>query len=163
MGADPGLLFNVLDVHILDADLVTVDVAERIDDLTERGAIHTAQISGVELTVKVPYRQTVIRGVKFGIVMRLETQRVDVGKDVAADAVGIDHLEDACLLFDDLRLVTGVEGVVALLDRPADGLEGYFERGEDLVVEPVITNQQLMHVLQELAGLGTLDHSVIVG
>ena len=46
---------------------------------------------------------------------------------------------------------------------PADRLVGQPQRGEDVVVEAVLAEQQLVDPAQELAGLGALDDPVVVG
>ena len=46
---------------------------------------------------------------------------------------------------------------------PAHRLVRDAQRGEDLVVEAVLAEQQLVHHLEELAGLGALDDPVVVG
>ena len=86
-----------------------------------------------------------------------ELQRVGVGHQVAAHAVGVDQLLDAGLL-GDVVLVRGRD-----VADPADRLVGDAQRAEDLVVEVVLAEQQAVDPAQEVAGLRTLDDAVVVG
>ncbi len=81
-------------------------------------------------------------------------QRVDVGHQVAAGAVGVDQLEHAGGLVH--RALGNVLGPAHRLVRDA-------QRGEDVVEEPVLAQQELVHPAQEVAGLRTLDDPVVVG
>ena len=47
--------------------------------------------------------------------------------------------------------------------RPVDRVVRDAQRGEDLLVEALLADQQLVHDLQELAGAGALDDAVVVG
>ena len=87
----------------------------------------------------------------------LVLQRVGVGHQVAAHAVGVDELLHAGGLVD-VVVVRGVD----VLD-PADRLVGDAQALEDLVVEAVLAEQQLVHDPQEVAGLRALDDAVVVG
>ena len=94
---------------------------------------------------------------EVGVAALAVLQRVGVGHHVAAHPVGVDQLEDPGLLAD--LVVVRRRDVVA----PADRLVGDPERAEDLVVEAVLAEQQLVHPLEELAGLRALDDPVVVG
>jgi hypothetical protein len=69
----------------------------------------------------------------------------------------MDQLLDARLL-DDVVLV-GRGDVL----HPADRLVGDAQGAEDVVVEVLVTEEQLVHPPQELAGLRALDDAVVVG
>ena len=83
----------------------------------------------------------------------LVVERVDVGDQVAARAVGLDELHDAGVLVH-----AGVGDVLG----PAHRVVGNAHALEDLVPELVV-DQQLGHGAQELTGLGALDDAVVVG
>ena len=83
----------------------------------------------------------------------VEPQRVDVGHQVAAVAVGRDQLEDAAVLVLDR---------VGIVGAPAHRLVGDAQLAEDLV-EEVVGQQQFVHGAQEVAGLRALDDAVVVG
>ena len=129
---DPAPLLRVLDVHVLDADAAAVRVAQHAEDLAQRGHRLAAEAAGGELAVEVPQRQAVGDDVEVGVRALPELQRVGVGHQVAAHAVGVDQLLDPRLL-GDVVLVRGGDVV-----DPADGLVGDAQRAEDLVVEAVL-------------------------
>ena len=83
----------------------------------------------------------------------VQPQRVDVGHQVAAVAVGRDQLDDAAVLVLDRVGVVGA---------PAHRLVRDAELAEDLV-EEVVVEQQLVDGAQEVAGLRALDDAVVVG
>ena len=115
-----------------------------------------AERAGGELAVEVPQREAVGLHLEVGVAALAVLQRVGVGHQVAAHAVGVDQLEDARLLAD--LVVVRRRDVVA----PADRLVGDPQRPEDLVVEAVLAEQQLVDALEELAGLRALDDAVVV-
>ena len=156
---DPAALLGVLDVHVLDADGAAVGVAQDAEDVAQlhEAAALAAERAGGELAVEVPQRQAVRLDLEVGVAALLVLQRVGVGHDVAAHAVGVDQLEDPGLLAD-LVVVAGRD-----VARPADRLVGDPQRAEDLVVEVVLAEQQGVHALEELAGLRALDDPVVVG
>ncbi len=84
-------------------------------------------------------------------------ERVGVGHEVAAHAVGVDEL----LHPGDLVDVVVVRGVDVL--DPADRLVGDAQRLEDLVEEAVVAEEQLVDDPQEVTALGALDDPVVVG
>ena len=43
------------------------------------------------------------------------------------------------------------------------GLVGDAQGGEDVLVEAALADEQLVHLLEELAGAGALDDAVVVG
>ena len=87
----------------------------------------------------------------------LVVQRVGVGHQVAAHPVGVDQLVHPGEL-GDVVLVRGRD-----VPHPADRLVRDLQRGEDLVVEAVLAEQQVVDAAQEVAGLGALDDPVVVG
>ena len=155
---DPATLLGIHDVHVLDADRAAVGVAQDPEHAAQlHEAACAAEGAGGELAVEVPQRQPVLLDLEVGVAALLVLQRVGVGHQVAAHAVGVDQLEDAGLLADVL-VVAGRDVL-----RPADRLVGDPQRAEDLVVEAVVAEQQLVHGAQELARLRALDDTVVVG
>ena len=115
-----------------------------------------AEAAGGELAVEVPQRESVRHDVEVGVAALAVLQRVDVGHQVAAHAVGVDQLLDPGALVD-VVLVRGGD----VLD-PAHRLVRDPQRREDLVVEVVLAEQQLVDAAQEVAGLRALDDPVVV-
>ena len=116
-----------------------------------------AEAAGGELALQVPQRQPVQVDVQVGMLALGDLERVGVGHQVPAHPVGVDQL-----------LHPGGPGDVVLVPLgevpdPADRLVRDAQRGEDLVVEAVLAEQQLVDLLQELPGLRALDDPVVVG
>jgi hypothetical protein len=59
-----------------------------------------AQAAGEELAVQIPDGEAVGFRVELGVVAGLGAQRVEIGDQVAAHAVGVDHLHDPGFLGD---------------------------------------------------------------
>ena len=83
-------------------------------------------------------------------------ERVDVGHQVAADPERVDELLHARGLVD----VVGEVDVDVV--GPVDRVVGDAQRGEDVLVEAVLADEQLVHLLEELARAGALDDAVVV-
>ena len=99
LGLDPALLLGVLDVHVLDADRAAVGVAQHAEQVAERHLLGAGDAAGEELAVEVPDRQPVRQRVELlGHRRLLPAQRVEVGDEVAADAVDADQRGDLHLL-----------------------------------------------------------------
>ena len=166
---DPGLADRVGDVHVLDAERAAVRVAQHPEDVAEWPALgvgvaghgELTEPAGLELAVEVPDRQAVGGGVELGVYLDVGGgERVQVGDQVAAHAVGVDELADRDLL---VRVDVGAPGLAALVRQPADGGVGDLQRREDVVVEVVLSEQQPLDRLQEQPALRALDDAVVVG
>ena len=136
-GLDPAALLGVGDVHVLDADAAAVRVAQHAEDVAQLHQLLAGEAAHRELAVEVPQRQAVPGDVEVGVLADGVLERVGVGHQVAAGAVGVDQLDDPRVLAD-LALV----GELAV-DQPAHRLVGDAQRGEDLVVE-LVGEQQLV-------------------
>ena len=167
----PALLLRHLDVHVLAADLAAVRLAQRFQNLSQRGdrlgaalADRFAQRTRQEFAVEVPDGEAVGFRIEFRMVAGLDTQRIEVGNEMPAHPVRVDHLDDAGFLGDlgvarggqsgDLRLAVG---------DPAYRLVRHAQVLENLLVKSVVAVQQFLHLAQERAGFGALNDAVIVG
>ena len=167
----PALLLGHLDVHVLAADFAAVGLAQRLQDLAQRGdglvaalADGFAQAAGEEFAVQVPDGEAVGFGVELGMVAGLGAQRVEIGDQVAAHAVGVDQLHDAGFLGDLGVARGGHAGEQRLaVGFPAHRLVRHAQVVEDLFVEAVLAIEQRLHFAQERARFGALDDAVIVG
>ena len=153
----PLLLLGLQDVGVLDADVAAVRVAQQSES-TSRSFLCSAPAKPLTLNSRSrshsvrPWRVHIEVGVAAepGLV---QPQRVDVGHQVAAVAVGRDQLEDAAVLVLDR---------VGIVGAPAHRLVRDAQLAEDLV-EEVVGQQQLVDGAQEVAGLRALDDAVVVG
>ncbi len=83
-------------------------------------------------------------------------QGVRVGHNVAAHPIGVNQLQNPCLLAD-LVVVTRRD-----VSGPADRLVRDPQRSEDRVVEAFFAEEQQVDPTKELPGLGTLNHAMVV-
>ncbi len=153
---DPAALLRVLDVHVLDADPAAVAVAQDAEHVPEPHLLLAGETADRERPVQVPQGQAVLEHVQVGVLADGELERVGVGHQVTAHPVRMDQLDHPRGLVD---LALGGAGDVA---DPADRLVRDTQRGEDLVVEVPAAEQQLVHHLEELAGLRALDDPVVI-
>ena len=153
----PGALGRVLDVHVLHAHGAAVGVAQHPEDLAQGCPVAPAQAPGGEGAVQVPQAQPVGGDVQVGVAAQAVGERVVVGRQVAALAVGVDELGHA-------RRLAGLQlGVVGGVAHPLDRLEGDAQGLEGPVPEAVQSQELALHQAQELAGGGALDDAVVVG
>ena len=123
-----------------------------------------AEGAGEEFAVEVPDGEAVGGGVELGVVAGLGAERIEIGDQVAAHAVGVDQLDDAGFLGDFGVARGGDAGQGGLaVGLPAHGLVRHAEVVENLVVEAVVAVEQRLHASQEHARFGALDDAVIVG
>ncbi len=156
---DPLALLGVLDVHVLDADGAAVGVAQDAEDVAQPGERRAAEArrSANSRSRSHSVSPWLITS-RSGCVRCAVLQRVGVGHQVAAHAVGVDqllHARGSCRCRRRAR--RGCRG-------PADRLVGQRAGArEDVVVEAVVAQQQLVDDPQELPGLRALDDPVVVG
>ena len=113
-----------------------------------------------ELALEIPDREAVVRRVELGVRLGFfPRQRIEISDEMAAHAECVDEGLHLHLLFEqDLFVIDRVD-VLAPLDR----LVGHVERAEDVDIEIVFTEKQLVHLLEEQAGLGALNDAMVVG
>ena len=168
----PALLLRMLNVHVLHAHLAAIGVAQSGEDFAERGhrlvgtfAHGLAEVAGNEFAIEIPDGEAVLGGVELGVVAGLGAERVEIGDEVAADAISVDELEDGGFL-DDLRAGgragAGEQGGALAIGLPAHGLVGELQVSEELFVELAVALEELLDLGQEHAGFGALDDAVIV-
>ncbi len=152
----PLLLFRFQDVGVLHTDVPAIRVAQDGQHIAQLHLLLAVETADLEGAVEIPEGQAVGRDVQIRMAaarITVHHQRIDVGHQVTAAAIGRDEFEHAGALVDQ----TGRD-----VPTPADRLVGHMERGEDLVVERVV-DQQLVDGAQEVARLRALDDAVIVG
>ena len=149
-------------MHVLDADVITVGVTQHVDDVAKRRTLYATETTGIKLTIQIPDREVVVCWIKFWIVIRLVSERIDAREDMSTHTVCVDHLNNATFLIDHFGLILLMEWVNALLNRPTQWLEWDIKSSIQLIVEPVLAEQQLMNVLEEFSRLSALNNAVIV-
>ena len=102
--AHPDLFFFALNVAVLDADLAAIGALQDVENFAQRRAFRVGQAAGNEHSIEIPDRQTVRFDVQLGMIkQRHRVQRIDVGDQVPAHAIGIDQFHHA--RFSDRLLV----------------------------------------------------------
>jgi hypothetical protein len=103
------------------------------------------------------------RGVEVAVRRALGVERIQVGHEVPAHAVGVDELEDAGLLLHLLAAPGRPEEAGVDVGLRAHGAVREAEVLEDPLVEPVLALEQPFHAREEEARLRALDDAVVVG
>src|SRR5688500_14043249 len=96
----PLLLIGLLHVHVLGADLPGVGLAECVEDVAELRRQFSAEAAADELTVEIPDREAVIERIELCVMMYLVFERIEVGEEMTAHAIGVDHLQHRGLARD---------------------------------------------------------------
>ena len=154
----PAALIAVQDVGVLGADLQGIGGAQARQHLAQSHLLLAAKATDVEGAVQIPNGQAVGRDIEVAVIRVRQsrlypTQRVGIGKQVAAGAVGLDELHDAGVLVH-----AGVWHVLC----PTEWLIRHAHGGEEVVPERAV-DKQLANGAQKFAGLCTLDNAVVIG
>ncbi len=90
---NPLALFGILDMHELHAVIAGIGFLQDGEDFGERAALQPQPAAEIDRPVVIRRREAIGGGVEIGMQFRaLEAQRVEVGGEVAAHAVGADEL-----------------------------------------------------------------------
>ena len=93
---DPGLLRRIGDVHELDAERLAVGAAQDGDDLAQGREFEAEHLVEEDLAVEIGLGEAVGARIELRLVLlRLEPERIELGVEVAADAVGADQHQRA--------------------------------------------------------------------
>ena len=93
---DPALLVGVGDVHELDAERLAVGALQDRDDLAQRAEFEPEHLVEEDLAVVVGFGEAVGARIELLVVLaRLEPERIELGVEVAADAIGADQHQRA--------------------------------------------------------------------
>src|SRR5215475_2714691 len=86
---DPGLLRGIGDVHELDAERLTVGALADRDDLAQRAVFEAEDVIEEDLAVEIGLAEAVRARIELlPIARRLDAERIELGVEVAAHAVG---------------------------------------------------------------------------
>ena len=152
-------------MHVLDADRARVGVPEEAQDVAQLHGGPTGEAARRELAVEVPDGQVVVVDVELGVGLGLlGAERVEVGDQVAADAVHVDELLDSDSLVGrrDRRLFAA-RASRADVHAPPRRFVGDGEALEDVVVELLAPEKEVVHDGEKATALGALDDTVVVG
>ncbi|MBA7468558.1 hypothetical protein ES707_03809 [subsurface metagenome] len=154
---DPGLLRGVGDVHEFDAERLAIGALANRGDLAQRAVFEAEHMIEEDLAVIVGFDEAVRARVELlAVLLRLDAERIELGVEMAAHAVGADQHQRAhgvarCLmqfggrdvgaaLFSSLGLRLGGElGADGLLDQRPVAVE----RGSQIIARrqrPVIAS-----------------------
>ena len=152
----PFQLFGVEYVGVLHADVAAVGVAQQAQNLAKLLVLSAGEAVDFEYPVEIPQCQPV--GEHFEIWVAAEpgvvqTERIDVGHQMPAVAIGRDQLDDTGVLVDDRVGIVGAPPYRQIRDA---------ELAEDLVPE-VVGEQHFVDGAQEITRFRALDDAVVVG
>src|ERR1044072_8689082 len=86
---DPAFLVGVRDVHELDAERFAVGALTDRDDLAQRGEFEPQHVIEENLAVVVVFDEPIGARIELLVVLaRLKAERIELGVEVATDAVG---------------------------------------------------------------------------
>ena len=93
---DPGLLRAVRDVHELDAERLAVGALADRDDLAQGRVFEAEHVIEEDLAVEIGFGEAVGARIElFAVARRLDPERVELGVEMAAHAVGADQHQGA--------------------------------------------------------------------
>ena len=88
----PLLLHRLLHVHVLGADLSAVRFAQRVEDVAQLRGELAAKAAADEFAIEVPYGEAVERGIELGMALDFVFERIEIGEQMAAYTIRVDHL-----------------------------------------------------------------------
>ena len=138
---DPALLGRIGDVHELDAERRAIGPPEDVDHLRDGRELQPEHVVDEDLPAVVGLGEAVGGGIELGFrSRRLELERVEMGVEMAAHAVGADHHDGADGIARRL-----LHGAVADLDAAGaePGLDLLAELGGDPAPVAVERGDQL--------------------
>ena len=93
---DPRLVRGIGDVHELDAERLAIGALADRDDLAQRAVFEPEHVIEEDLAVEVGLRETIGTRIElFAIARRLDAERIELGVEMAAHAVGADQHQRA--------------------------------------------------------------------
>ncbi|CAB4638355.1 unannotated protein [freshwater metagenome] len=115
---DPCLLYWILNVHVLNADRAAVRRTKDIENRSKGHAVAAGESTSEEFTIEIPNGEAIGRGVKFGMKIVLgEVEWIEIGVEVASNAVHVDESSNLKVLFEhQILVIVGVD-VVSPVDR----------------------------------------------
>ena len=160
----PVLPLGLRDVHVLDADRAAVGLAQDLDDLAQRHAVAGRRGRPSRTRGRGPRssgRRSPGSSSRCGA--RFDVERVEVGDQVAAHAVGVDELQHPRLLLDLLAVAGAPKNAGVRVDLPAHRADAGRRGPRRSARRSRPRREQLLDAREEGARLGALDDAVVVG
>ena len=77
-------------------DFAAIGALQDVENFAQRGDFSAGESAGNELAIEIPNRQSVSFNIEFGVIKhRHRVQRIDVGDQMPAHAIGVDQLDHA--------------------------------------------------------------------
>ena len=93
---DPGLLRRIADVHELDAERLAIGALADRDDLAQVAVFEAKHVIEEDLAVEVGFREAVGARIELlAVARRLDAERIELGMEMTAHAVGADQHQRA--------------------------------------------------------------------
>src|SRR5205809_1934048 len=93
---DPGLLRRVGDVHELDAERLAVGALADRDDFAQAAVFEAEHVVEEDLAVEIGFGEAIGARIElFAIALRLDAERIELGVEMTAHAVGADQHQGA--------------------------------------------------------------------
>ncbi|MEY9295032.1 hypothetical protein ABH979_008106 [Bradyrhizobium ottawaense] len=111
---DPGLLRGVADVHEFDAERLAIGALADRGDLAQRAVFETEHVIEEDLAVEIGFAEAVGARIElFAVARSFDAERIELGVEVTAHAVGADQHQ-------------GADGIARRLEQVGGGEAGAF-------------------------------------
>ncbi len=102
---NPGLFSRIGDMHEFDADRAAIGALQDVEHFRHGRIFEAEHVVDEDLAVVVGRRETVVFGFQLVVIVRLfgETERIEIGVQMAAHAIGADHHDGANAVACSLR------------------------------------------------------------
>ncbi|CAB4607262.1 unannotated protein [freshwater metagenome] len=128
-------------MHVFNTNGSAVRIAQNLVDIAELGFRLSAKTTGFEGAIKIPKTQAMIQDIEIRVRTLAVFERVDIGHEVSANAIGVNHFLDAGC-FAAIIVVVGVE-----INHPANWLIRNTKVGKNFVIETASAKQKLVNLL----------------
>src|SRR5579883_1209155 len=93
---DPLALLELLHMHVLDADMAAISGLQRLQDLAQGRGLKAEHAVDEDRPVVIGLGEAIGRGIEIGVIGPAhEAERIEIGDEVAAHAIGADEGERA--------------------------------------------------------------------
>ena len=139
-----------------------VRLAQRVEDVAQFRGRLAAQPAADELAIEVPDREAVVLRIQFGVMTDFVFERIEVGEQMTAHAIRVDHLQHGRFARDELVGRRRAHGQSIAISPPAHRLVRDAQVAIEVVVEAVFADEQLVDAGEERPRLRALDDAMVV-